>query len=301
MIDDEKFGLDDEAKRIIQEWELDTADMEFPPVPGQWEERIMEVHPTYRDPSTSLLARCGMPPGLTNVVATRWGGEYHPRFSNFRVEIFGILGQLREGGLADQPPGLFDAPDSLQLISGAYGVFVQNTFDGRIVTLSVHIWRTRLFLRNAYMYVEEIYHAPSDRFLRNVFNMNSGHGPDIQSDIVTLKKLADGLPLLNLVLEEAKPRRGRTFTLEQFKQDAYQAIEILARQSQRKGPKGKRRARRVLSVEPLAAKMGYAKQTVYDVIKEDTGLWKHLSALFEIMKNEPQTTLDDALNRLKPS
>ncbi len=301
MMDNEQFGLDDEAKRIIQEWELETADMQFPPVPGKWEERMMEVNTTYRDPSSSLLARCGMPPGLPTVVAARWGGEYHPRFSNFRVEMFGILGQLREGLLEDQPPGFFDPPDPSQLIAGSYGVFEQHTFDGKIITLSVHIWRTRLFLRDEFMYVEEIYHAPSDRFLRNVFNMRSGHGPDIESDVVSLKKLADGLPLLNLVLSEVKPRSEKAYTLEQFKRDAYTAIEILARQHQRKGPKGKRRARRVLAMEPFANKIGCGKQTAYNFLKEADGLWDHFSALFDILKNEPQTTLTDALNRLKPS
>lgn len=304
MSDDEgieQAALEDEVWSHIQHWSLDTIGQDIPSV-NEWNNRAVFFKYDLPDPGLSLLARLGMPP-VPLAAVIQPGREFSDKFSNYKVELLGVRGQFRKGRRAEQPDGVFELNEST-FIAPAYGVWEVpvRTRDGETwYTLSIHIWRMRLFARGVESFIEQLWHTHEGRWLRIVLNMRTGHGSDIQIDVAALKKLADGLPLFNLVLQAATSPPQRLYPLEDFKRDAYQAIEKLARLPERRGKQGKRRARRILAKEVLADRIGCGKQTLYDFINQNEGLWDSFCKLHEILKQEPQTSLSDALNRLKPS
>jgi hypothetical protein len=301
MSDTDETDFNEETSRIIQQWELEMVGRDMP-THTQFDQRSYVPNYDLPDPALSLLARFGMPQVPTASVVQP-GKEFGDKYKDYCVELFGVRGQLRKGKRTEQPDGVFEIDES-SFIAGAYGVWefpVQQQNVESWFTLSVHVWRMRLVARGLSPYVEQIWQTVEGRWLRNVLNMNAGLGPDIVKDAANLKKLADGLRLFNLVIEQVKLRspHERVYSFEAFKQDAYQAIEQLARQpGRRRGKKNKRRARRILAKEVLADKIGCGKQTLYDFINENEGLWGHFEKLFEMLRADPSTSLSDALNRL---
>lgn len=290
MIDDD---LPDNLKNAILEWNLGMAGKDLAVLcADEWENRQIIFEYNYPDPSLALLSRFGMPvePGIKTAAVIQPGREFGIRFKDYRVELFGVRGRFRLGGRDQQPEGLFDLDESL-FLGGLYGVFDFPLNADTMATMSLHGWRMRLFVRGIDTYVEQIWHTIEGRWFRFVFNMNCGHEPDIVTDSRNLKKLADGLELFNLVIEGLKkPPRKRVYTLEEFKADAYQAIERLAKAPDRRGKKNKRRVRRVLAKEALAEKIGCGKQTVYDFIEENPGLWEEFTKHFEQARNSASVT-----------
>lgn len=296
----EQAALEDEVWSQLHHWYLDTADQALP-VLNEWDSRRIIPKYELHDPGLSLLARLGMPP-VPLAAVIQPGREFSDKFTNYKVELLGIRGQLRRGRRDEQPDGVFEIndPDHIAPVYGVWEFPITKNEVVSWVTMSIHVWRMRLFARGVEAYIEQLWHTHQQRWLRVVFNMRTGHGSDILIDVAALKKLAEGLPLFNIVLQAVSlPRQSqKLYPFEDFKRDAYQAIEKLARLPERRGKKGKRRARRILAKEVLADRIGCAKQTLYDFINQNEGLWDHFCKLYEILKQEPQTSLSDALNRL---
>lgn len=285
---------EDDAKQVVQEWLLDRTGEGLPVLyANDFDQEWYVFQFNERDPSLSLLARMGMPIDILPLAAAIIPGrKYSGEFKDFRVELFGLRGAIRDGNISQHPD--LSKTES-EFLAGAYGVF-EFPISEKPHVMSLHIWRVRLFMKGSEMYLEQLWHTQLGKWLRNIFNLNCDHGEGVEQDAQNLKKIAKGMPLLHLTLNSVKPQPD----LDKFTEEAYQAIDRLARNQARRAKRGKQRVWRGLYVEPLAAEIGCGKQTVYKY-KNVPGLWQHLDSLYDLIKSEPSLSLPDALNRLKAS
>jgi hypothetical protein len=143
----------DEARLKLLEHQLALAGKEVPVLAYvPWERRTVWFEYNLPELSLPLLAKFGMPVGLPFAMASLPGCEFGPQFKNYWVEMFGIRRQFRKGRKAEQPDGVFEFEDTQQIL-GLYGVFETPIVSGpdtppsEYWTLSIHIWRLRLFSR----------------------------------------------------------------------------------------------------------------------------------------------------------
>jgi hypothetical protein len=215
--------------------------------------------PLLSEKRLNVLFELGMPSDVDRVrLVVKDCKLYDPRFKGYSIEIFGIKATAE-----DEPgktPLLLPVPDEE---------------NGEPVFLA-HVWLKRIGREGIKSVVEEIW-SPTEGWL--LLAVSTPDIPD-KERIDGLKNLVSGLLITNKL-----KRRTSIYTLEDFKQDAYLALEKMATVPRRTGKKNQRRSPQGFNIRYLADIIDRSHQTVYEFLKEP-GLRKDLEDRFKTLLRE---------------
>ena len=228
----------------------------------------------WTDPQLSLLYSFGMPDDIDLVLYNMPGEWFGTKYTHFTLEVFGVAGTLpadihRHSQCISNTKKLrshivhFPDLPTNEVHAGAY---LDIASDNKS-SLPIQVWRTRVFMSNSNIYLEDLWHGRHRTWFRRIENIPMAL--DYTVIAAQVKEFATALSLPMLL----QPRtRGDALSEEEFRKLGLETVKKLAP------------TKRTLSVRAFAKGMGYDRGTITKYITKYPDVWPSLLEEFQKLK-----------------